>query len=388
VPQGGKGLALEVVYAIDSLVSGGAQRQAVELARHLHLHHGVGVTFLVYRGEDFFSERLRSADVPVVRLDRRGRYDIRFPWRVREWLRDHPVDIVHAFLRRPSLWYFLGVRAMPIEARPAFIAGERSDFGMASALSDWSCRIAYPRADAVTANSAGAAKQIQLRFGVPQERIHYLPNGIDLVAWDAAADGPAPIALEADAFHLALIGQLRPEKNHTVVLDALVELGPERICEWRVWFVGDAAVVPGYTDSLRREIGRRGLSRIVRIVPPVTRVGALMRHLDGLLLPSLFEGFPNVVLEAMASRLPVVAFPVGDVPSMIGSSQAEFLVDPPSAGSLARTLVRLQGLGPSGRKTMGERARRIVEERYSIEAVAERHLALYRSLRARTVNRR
>jgi len=388
VPERGMGLALEVVYAIDNLVSGGAQRQAVELARHLHLHHGVGVTFLVYRGEDFFSERLRSANVPVVRLDRRGPYDIRFPWRVREWLRHHPVDIVHAFLRRPSLWYFLGVRAMPIEARPAFIAGERSDFGMASALSDWSCRIAYPRADAVTANSAGAAKQIHLRFGVPQERIHYLPNGIDLVAWDAAAGGPSPLALEPDAFHLALIGQLRPEKNHTIVLDALTELGPERIREWRIWFVGDADVIPGYTDAIRREIGRRGLSRTVRIVPPVTGVGALMRHLDGLLLPSLFEGFPNVVLEAMASRLAVVAFPVGDVPSMIGSPREGLLVDPPSAGSLARTLIQLQDLGAAGRKRMGERARRVVEERYSIEAVAEEHLALYRSLQTRIVDRR
>jgi glycosyltransferase involved in cell wall biosynthesis len=107
-----------------------------------------------------------------------------------------------------------------------------------------------------------------------------------------------------------------------------------------------------------------------------------MRHLDVLVLPSRFEGFPNVLLEAMASRLPAVATPAGDVPSLMEDGRTGFLVPLGDAAALARALERLEDMGPEGRRALGERARTAVEQRYRIEVVAEQHLALYRRLLA------
>ena len=118
------------------------------------------------------------------------------------------------------------------------------------------------------------------------------------------------------------------------------------------------------------------------IVPPVGNVASVLSRLDALVLCSDFEGFPNVVLEAMASRLPVVATRVGDVPSLIDEGGTGFVVEPRDAAGLAAALERLASLDPGAREAMGARARARVEERFRMEAVASSYLELYEELLA------
>jgi glycosyltransferase involved in cell wall biosynthesis len=374
---------MHLVYLIDSLVGGGAQRQAVELATRLVAEPGVRVTFLVYRPEDFHASRLEEAGIPVVRPRRSGRFDLMLPIRMGRWMRSERPDLVHAYLRMPSLWGFLAVRSAPARVRPVFVAAERNELVGDGGLLDRVTGFVYRHADAVTANAERAAHQIEERFAVPAERIHYLPNGIDLGRWDRQACAEAPLELEPGLVHLALIGQLRRQKNHVAVLDALEALGPDRTRGWRVWFVGDEAGEPDYGPWVRSEIERRGLGPLVRVVPAVRNVAALMRHLDALLLPSLHEGFPNVVMEAMASRLPVIVSRVGDVPNMVADGCEGLLLERPDGASMARALEAFAGLDEAQRRAMGEQGRRRVGSSYAMGAIAGRHLALYRSLVAR-----
>jgi len=370
---------VHLVYAIDSLGSGGAQRQAVELAVHLKRGWNVRVVLAVYREMDFHGDRLRAAEIPVVRLPKAGQIDPRFPLRVRDWLREQRPGVVHAFLPMPSLWFSLGV-CLARRDRPAFVAGERSAVEGFSWPHDLARRVAYPLADAVTANSRAAAGALAGRLGIDAARVHYLPNGLDLEAWDAEAEEEPPLELEPERFHLALVGGMRPVKNHAVVLEALERLGPERTRGWRIWFIGGEAGEPDYATRMRAQIERRGLAEIVRVVPPVRRMAALMRRLDGVLLPSLHEGFPNVVLEAMASRVPVVASAVGDVPDMLESGRTGFVLERNEATCLAAALAELAALPPDRRAELGRRARDVVEQRYAMPVVAARYLELYRAM--------
>jgi len=371
---------MHLVYAIDNLGSGGAQRQCAALGLYLKQEHGQEVTFLVYRESSFFSERLRRAGIPVVLLRKRGRMDPLLPWRIRRWLRAHRPDVVHAFLPLPCLWHYLATRSLPVGRRPTFIAAERSAFDLFSLEHDLARRFVYPRAEALTVNSERMVGEIEARLGVAPERIHYLPNGIDLEAWDAAAAEESPLDLEPGRFHLALVGGLRREKNHLLVLDALERLGEERRRAWQVWFVGAETGEPGYADEVRASVERRGLARTVRIVPPVERIAALMVRLDGVLLPSQYEGFPNVVLEAMASRVPVITANVGDVPNLVEHGRTGFVLDRTDAPTLAGALEALHDLDSEKRAAMGKRARARVETRYAIPLVAGRYLEFYRKL--------
>jgi glycosyltransferase involved in cell wall biosynthesis len=125
----------------------------------------------------------------------------------------------------------------------------------------------------------------------------------------------------------------------------------------------------------------------VRLVSETPEIPALRRVADAVVLPSLFEGFPNVLLEAMASGLPAVATAVGDVPSLIEEGVTGFLVPSGDAAALALALERLHALGPEARRAMGRAARAQVEARHQLEGVAARHLTLYESLLAASPQR-
>lgn len=371
---------MHVLLVIDSLASGGAQRQLTELAVALHAIDGVCATVLVYYEADFFAARLHEAGVPLVRLRKPPGPDPRLALRMRGWLREHRPDVVHAFLLRPALWARLATWLLPRRTRPPVVASERDSVIAGTPGEARLQRFVYGRCEAATANAEPVARSIVERLGVAPERVHYLPNGIDLREWDRRAAEPCPFELEPGAFHVALIGGLRPQKNHALLFEALRRLGPERTAHWRVWCVG------GHTmgeDAARAVHARAaGLEAVVRFVQPVRNVAALVSRLDAVVLPSLHEGFPNVLLEAMASRVPVVASPVGDVANLVADGEVGFVVPNDDPAPLAEALARLDAMGPEGRARLGAAGRRRVEERYPMEVVAGRYLALYRELGA------
>ena len=373
---------LRLVFVLDSLVSGGAQRQAVELACALQSMGRVEASFVVYHDLDFFGPRLSRAGIPVTRVVKQMRFDPTLPLRLRRWLEADRADVVHAFLPPPCLYAFLAVSLLSPRKRPVFVSGERNSLGPASSPGLWIERLVYPRSDAVTVNARPVASEIEARLRVDRRRIHYLPNGIDLAEWDRAASEPCAIDFELGVFNVALVGGLRSQKNHTVLLGALARLPAREREQLRIWFVGDETGAPGLAAKIRREISRLGLADLVRIVPAISGIASFMARLDALVLPSAFEGFPNVLLEAMASRLPTIASRVGDVPTMLENGIAGFLVEPGDAEALGDAVVRLRALAPTARREMGERARSIVVQRYRIEDVAARYLALYDALRA------
>jgi len=371
---------MHVSYVIDNLGSGGAQRQAVEVAVRLRRDAGVRVSFAVYRRVDFFRPRLEEAGIVVHTLPKRGGPDPRFPARLRRWIATEQPDVVHAFLPLPTVWTALarlGLGGQEIR----WIAGERSspEANVGRALA-FALRRAYPRFDAVTANSKPAAEILVARFGVAAERVHYLPNGIDLDEWDRRAARPSPFDLESGRFHLGLVGRISEEKNHRLLLEALARVDPDTRRDVRCWFVGAEDGRADFIETVRAEVDARGLGEIVRMLPPTPELPALMARLDALVLPSRYEGFPNVVLEAMASRLPVVASAVGDVPSLVEPGRSGFVVPPGDAAALAAGLSELFARSPGARREMGTAARAIVEARHGIERVARAHLDLYRRL--------
>jgi glycosyltransferase involved in cell wall biosynthesis len=374
---------LRVAFFIDSLSSGGAQRQIVEIACALHRARRADARLLAYQDLNFFKPVLEAAGVPFTLIRKRARLDPLLPSRLRGWLSQERPHVLHAFLSVPGLYGWLAIRGMKGSMRPSFVAAERFELDGIPRWEGAIKRFVYRRSDAVTANAGPVAREIVTRYGVAEERVVYIPNGIDLDDWDARASRRDPLALEASRFHLALVGGLRAQKNHLGLLDALAGIDPSLRRDWTVWFIGDETGEAGMADAIRRRIVESDLSACVRIVPATREIAAVMGRLDLLVLPSHGEGFPNVVLEAMASRLPVVASRVGDVASLIDAGVTGLLVDPGDESGLRAAILHLAQLPREGRRAMGERARRVVEERYRIAAVAAQYAALYARLAAR-----
>jgi glycosyltransferase involved in cell wall biosynthesis len=374
---------LRVDLVIDNLGSGGAQRQVVELARTLRGTFGVDARIVAYRhvssrDVDVHGARIAAASLPVSVVAKRRKLDPRHPARLARALAG--ADIVQSYMPIPSLWTRAALAWLPAHERPRWIACERTDPTQSPWLHDRLRVLAFGHADLVVANSRCARTALESMLGVPSSRLAYLPNGIDLVSWDHAAARPPPWPMRADRFHVVIVGRLSSEKNHALLLEAIARLSPELRRDCRVWFLGASTSEREGGQVVRQTVERLGLEDTVEFRPPTAEVAALLARAHLLVLPSRFEGFPNVVLEAMASRTLVLAAPVGDVPALIDEGRTGLLFRAGDVDDLARKIVAARALAQEVRESIVEAARARVEAHHRIEAVARRYVCLYESL--------
>lgn len=221
------------------------------------------------------------------------------------------------------------------------------------------------RANLVIALSEDWRQRLTQRL--PGSRLAVLPNGVAEPVGDAAHDPLAP-------FTFVFLGLLSTLKGIPVLLDAVSHSQGR----WRVQLAGNEGE-PGFADRLRAEIADRGLSERIQLLGPVVGPAKdrLLLQVDGFVLPSLAEGLPMSLLEAMAARLPVVATTVGAIPEVIEQWREGLLVPPNDPGALAAALDQLAQLPLEQTTAMGQAAYDKYRAHYSVDAMAHNLLKLY-----------
>jgi glycosyltransferase involved in cell wall biosynthesis len=132
-------------------------------------------------------------------------------------------------------------------------------------------------------------------------------------------------------------------------------------------------------DPLRQQTAQFGLAEDVFFTGRCERVADLLSVSDIGVLSSASEGFSNAIIEYMAASLPVVATNVGGAREAVVEAETGFLVQPGDADAMARRLIELLN-NPTRSRSMGERARCIVEAKFSSTALLERTRRLYERL--------
>jgi len=238
-------------------------------------------------------------------------------------------------------------------------------------------RFIYPRLPAVVAVSPPIAEQLR-RWGVSEARLEHIPNGIDI---DRAIIGDATrarlrreIGAGPDSFVVVNVGRLAAQKGQSDLIDAaakLVAADPDV----RVVVLGEGHL----RQELETQIARAGLESVVRILGFRPNVHEYLQIADVFALPSLDEGLPIALLEALSAEVPVVCTPVGAIPELLVDGENSLFVPVHGVDALAAALDRLRQ-SPTLRKALAERGRRVVEERYSAAAMYWRYAALYARL--------
>lgn len=215
--------------------------------------------------------------------------------------------------------------------------------------------------DALVAVSEATAERFRA-LGWPAHRVRVVHNGIplgDVLPPPAADEGPAVVT----------VARLDAQKGHAVLLDALARLPGVRAV-----LVGDGPL----RADLERAVVTHGLADRVTFTGFRQDVRELLGGCDAVVLPSLYEGLPLSLIEAMAAGRPVVATRVGGVPELIRDGRDGLLVPPGDAGALAQAMRALLD-DPAGARTRAASARRRVQEHFSREAM----LAGYEDVYAR-----
>jgi glycosyltransferase involved in cell wall biosynthesis len=226
----------------------------------------------------------------------------------------------------------------------------------------------WRRAAATTANSDGLA-DLARRFA-PDVAVAVIPNGVDTATFHPAPPSPP----DNGPVRLLAVGRLVQQKGLDVLLTALARPGLERV---ELDIVGDGERRP----DLERQASQLGLMARVRFLGWMDRdhLAEVYRRADVFVLPSRDEGMPNVVLEAMASGLPVIASRIAGACDMVVDGETGLLLPPDDAGALAAAVARLAGDAPT-RQSFGRAGRERVERLYSWGSAARAYLDLFAAL--------
>ena len=167
------------------------------------------------------------------------------------------------------------------------------------------------------------------RWRVPEQRVHYLPNGLDLDRFRPAERGAqSPVVI-------GHVGHLRPEKNQQLLIEAFARSAAKTRARLRIY--GDGSE----ETRLRQLVDALGISEAVEFMGAVSDTAPAYHAMDVFALSSRTEQMPLTVLEAMASGLPIVSTDVGDVRAMTAASNQPFITPKDDAAAFAVALDRL-----------------------------------------------
>ena len=218
-----------------------------------------------------------------------------------------------------------------------------------------------------------------LESGVPARSCVLLENGIDGVEYarrQTVRDAKAKLGMPPDGLVVGAVGRLEGEKGFDVLIRA-VQVLASRGHDLRVVIVGEGGQRANL-EALARELG---VADRVQLPGWQADVRGHFEAMDLFALSSHREGLPNVVLEAMALEVPVVATRVNGVPRLIQEGRNGVLVEPGDLQGLTAALERLV-LDPAGRESLRLAARRTIETRYSFATRMTRLAGIYEQMLA------
>jgi glycosyltransferase involved in cell wall biosynthesis len=355
-----------VVMMVDSLLAGGAERLAVELACALDRDR-FSPHMLVTRGTGPLRELLERADVPVTVLDRRRRVDVRAWRRAHELVSD--ADLLHTHKYGSNVWGALLART----ADKPFIAHEHNFSSEASRVRTILDRTwISPRAARIICVSESVA-DVERSIGIEEHQLVVVPNGVRLESALSREQARAELGLvDHDEFVVGIVGRLRPEKAHQHALAALAQLqqhgGGRRV---RLCVVGDgprAAELNGLAASL-------GVSRTVTWAGERRDAARLASAFDAGLICSDWEGMPLAALETMAAGVPLIATAVGALPDLLGNG-CGLLVAPADPAGIAMAVRQLAD-DPARAAATGAAGRSRVRDNYTFSRMVRRIEGIY-----------
>jgi glycosyltransferase involved in cell wall biosynthesis len=356
-----------VQILVNSLVVGGAERVVEALCQDLPAH-GVDVALGCLRDAGPIGRSLADAGLTV---DEQLAPHRRRPAQVlalRRFLRSRRPHVVYFLEHSNALLYgrvaarLAGVRSQVVAVHRTGRADGQPSLGRVDHL-------LMPLTDRVVAVSRRHAEYLREEEGVAAAKLIVIHNGVDPARFarlegDERARRRAELSLPPDGPVVAVVAALRPEKNHRLLLEALVRLPAEERPHLAI--VGDGPEAP----RLRHAVAELALDPFVHWLGRRDDVNRVLACVDvlGLCSHPRVETFPLCVLEAMATGLPVVATRVGSLDEMVEDGETGRLVRPGSPDEFATALQEVLQ-NTSRARTWGDQGRQRVQRHFTREGM-------------------
>jgi glycosyltransferase involved in cell wall biosynthesis len=367
---------LRVAFVAGNLGLGGAEKQLVYMARSLR-EAGVDVRVYTLTRGDFYDSALRAIGIEPIWVGRHANTPMRLAAltiALRQF-RPHILQSGHFYTNlyttvAGEIWRAVSIGAIRNDTL--------QDIELNGGWGRWLLRLP----PVLIANSY-VAKQNAEALGKRSAAVRVVPNVIDLTAFDQRRDQHAARLVQASSPVAIAVATFKAQKRLDRFLAALA-LARRELPNLQGILIGEGSERP-YLEGLANNLGL--IPDGLRMLGRRDDVPALLGQATMLVLSSDHEGFPNVLLEAMAAGLPVITTPAGDAGTVTQNGVTGYVTPFDDIDAMAKRMVRL-ARSPELCRSLGEAGRRRVEQLYGFDGLADRLLSTYRAIAEQYGDRR
>lgn len=357
---------MRLLFFIDSLGSGGAQRQLVNIATSLK-KRGYIVSFLTYYKSDFYKKILDEYEIPISVIEWRNYIDRLF--KCRGFIRNGCYDVVISFLETPS--FISEIAGLPFR-KWKLIIGERSAAPrILNTVKGRLLRFCHLQADYVVSNSY--YNQTLIRKANPFLSPTKCKTIYNLYDTNLLSPSNFSYRENTNEFRLIVVASHQKLKNLHTLADAICCLSDEDKKRLKIHWYGEKKTTH-YQTSLKH-ISDLNVQENFSFFDPTNDIYAKMAEADAVGLFSIYEGLPNTLCEAMCLGKVIIGSDVSDNKLLIRIP--ELICDPSSPQSIAASFSYLLKLTKKEKETIEVSNREFALKHFSEDIVIEKYMELF-----------
>lgn len=356
-----------ILLITEHLGSGGAERQICGLSALL-THAGYPCRLITYVKNQFYEPYLHQHGVDYEFVPELWNKKTRI-FKTAQYVRQYKPEVVISFL--PS------VNKTMCLAKPFYnaklVVSERNN-NTCITRADKILFNLYRMADAIVPNSYSQGSFISKNFSFLSKNVHPIINFVDVKRFT-----PSVLPIKNDVLRIVTVARYTQQKNVLTYLKAIRLVKDMNLNVHFDWYGDKKHNAPYYAD-VESEYHRLDITDYLTLHEPNDHIEEEYRKADIFCLPSLFEGYPNVVAEAMSCALPILCSNVYENPYIVQDEVNGFLFNPESPEDIAKTIKNMVNLSSNTRQEMGKRNRVLCLTRNTEEVFLKSYVELIESL--------
>ncbi len=359
-----------IMFITFSLDVGGIETLILEICRRIDRQKYQPFVCSFYE-KGRLAKEFESLDIPVLTVPKLTEsIDWTLPFRLAKQFRDLDIDIVHT--HNPSVWLYGGIAAKLACLPLIHTAHTPSDY----AVGRWGMieRVLSWFTDQVTSVSKSVAEFMIEGEGVARKKVQVILNGVKSEDYDVTVDRAEKrreLGLAENDFAYINVARFFPNKDHSTLLKAFA-IVVKQMPEAKLLLCGEGTL----KEDLMKEAAALGLTNSVKFLGNRRDIPYVHRAIDVFVLSSIKEGLPIVLLEAMASGVPIVTTDVDGNPEAVLHNETGLVVPARNPEALAKAMIELKN-DPARRRSMGEKGRTRVKEHFTFEKMVASYYAIY-----------
>jgi len=297
-------------------------------------------------------------------------------WKLAKIFKQEKIDILHSHGHLATVYGTVAAKLAGVPIVLPHVPGLNRSKRFRRKVTNW---IIFRWVSKILTTGETVRKDVlKSNFALSPHRVISLGNSIDFDRFANVSVSSEKIkeklGLKLDSFVFGTIGRLVPTKGYSYLIDAFTEV-KQTIPDAELIFIGDGRL----RDELVQQAKNTPYSKSIHFLGRRDDITELLKGFDAFVLPSVAEGMPRALLEAMASGLPCIATDVGGIPEISSNGEFAFLVPPANSQEIAKAMIALASMTDLERNELAEKAKQRVETNYCNERVISRLQGIYQN---------